>query len=365
MDEQKSLISWQKRVYLLVFFSLLLGLVYLLMLIGENIKEILIAFSLAIVFNYLLARPVEFLTRFIHVRLFSVLIIFLSFVAGIVLGAFYLIPIIGEQIKALQNAIPRLFLNLYQAIDYLNMFLSNYQIHLPIEGINRPQILNAVLEALKLVDPSDFGNFIGDILLGSVTTAMYTIVITVITVYLLVDGNRVWQMLLDPFSKRLSAHLNEIKKRIDLNMSAFVFGQFQIATLTTLVMLVTYLVLGIPYGILLGLAQILEILPVLGTWIAIVPCITIIMFSSGLSKGLIALVVYLFYTQFIRDNIIAPRIMGDAIGFHPVAVIFGLFVGAKLGGAVGVLLALPALIIMGSILGYIVETSRLKVQFTN
>lgn len=365
MDEEKSLISWQKRVYQLVFFCLVGVIFFFLLKLGKTFEEILVSFSLAIVLNYLLAKPVELLTRFIHFRFLSVMIILLSFISGIALGGFYLFPIIGTQLQALQNALPKLLINIYEALENLNLFLANYQLHIPIEEINKAQVLNSALESFKLVELSDFGQFAGSIFLSSVTVIIYMIITTVLTIYLLVDGNRVWQMFLSPFSKRLKTHFQEIKKRVDGNMYAFVFGQFQIASLTTFVMLTTYVILGIPYGILLGLIQMLEVLPILGTWMAIVPCIIIIIFSSGLSKGLIALVVYLIYTQFVRDNIVAPRIMGSAIGFHPVAIIFGLFIGAKIGGAIGIVLALPALTIIGSTIGHFSEMNRLKVQFTD
>ena len=133
-------------------------------------------------------------------------------------------------------------------------------------------------------------------------------------------------------------------------------------TLTSLVMLITYFVLGVPYAMLFAFAQMLEIIPVLGTWVAIIPCITIIFFTSGVAKALVAFAVYLIYSQFVRDNFVAPKIMGNALGFHPLAIILALIIGATLRGAFGVVFALPILAIASAVVDYFVELRRLKVR---
>jgi predicted PurR-regulated permease PerM len=127
-------------------------------------------------------------------------------------------------------------------------------------------------------------------------------------------------------------------------------------------MLITYVVLNVPFALVLGLVQLLEILPVIGTWTAFVPCLIIVSFTTSVNKGLVALAVYIFYTQIIRDNFVAPRILGDNLGFHPLAIIISLMVGAKLGGIAGIILALPVLALITSIVDYNLELADLKVS---
>ena len=153
-----------------------------------------------------------------------------------------------------------------------------------------------------------------------------------------------------------------IKKKIDSALYAFIIGQFQIASLTTLVMLSTYFILNVPFALVLGLMQLLEMLPVIGTWMAIIPCILIVAFSTSLTKALVVLVVYMAYSQIFRDNLVTPRIMGDALGFHPVAIILGLIVGAKLYGVMGVVFALPAMAIFSAFAQYFHELNSLRLR---
>ena len=54
--------------------------------------------------------------------------------------------------------------------------------------------------------------------------------------------------------------------------------------------------------------------------------------------------------------------MGDALGFHPIAIILGLIIGAKLYGAFGVIFALPAMAIISAVIQYMHEINSLKVR---
>jgi predicted PurR-regulated permease PerM len=63
----------------------------------------------------------------------------------------------------------------------------------------------------------------------------------------------------------------------------------------------------------------------------------------------------MFYTQVIKDNLLTPRVMGDAIGLHPVMVILVVLIGAKLAGVSGVVFALPVAGLLNVIFDYYLE----------
>lgn len=361
-DDYKSLVSWQKKVYQMVFFCLLFLLLYLFTLVGSNIKEILIAFSIAILINYLLAKPVDILTKYIRIRALSVITIYMGFITSLIVLGVYLFPVIAAQLKALKIALPAIVENFELALIATNDFLRSYQIELPIRAINQTEMINRLVSAITKLNFSDFGTFVTAIFLSSVSAILYVILTLILSFYLLLDGNKIWELFLVPFSRRFTIHLRAIKKKVDASLNAYIVGQFQIASLTALVMLATYITLNIPYAVILALVQMLEIIPVIGTWTAIVPCITVICFTSSPYNGLIAFIVYLIYSQLIRDNFIAPRILSSALGFHPVVVILTLIIGAQIAGAAGVILALPLLAVVLATLDYFVELSKLKVD---
>lgn len=360
MMADKSLQYWQKRVYQLVFIILALLLLFLIVKIGNFFQELVISFIVAILASYLLGRPVDFLTKFIRVRGLSVLVIFLLFIVAVSWLGSFLFPIIVDQLKLLKASLPMLQSEIQEMLIFLDGFLLRYNIHLPLEEFKSDEMFNNIAQALTQIDFADFGSFLGSFLIDSVSLFVYLILIGVFSFYMLLDGKQIWETVITPFTKMQSEHLSEIKKRIDKTMHAYIYGQFQIAFLTASVMLVTYLVLEVPYAILLGLVQMLEIIPVAGTWLAIIPCLIVVAIVKSPMTALFALIVYLAYTQIIRDYLLAPRIMGNVLGFHPIGVMLAIIVGAKLGGLAGVIMALPIIAAINEVFGYFIERSKLK-----
>lgn len=362
IPDDKSINSLKQQVYRLLLVLLWIALGYVLIKIGEQFKDIVFCFFVAILINYMLARPVNFLARHIKSRGLAVLSIFSAAVLILVCIIYFGYPAIVDQFIILRNSLPNLVTEIYQLLVNLNLFLlKNYQIELPLSHMREEEILNSLIGFITQVNVADASSTFMTVVTSSVNIILYIVLSLIMAFYMLIDGERAWQLFLTPFSDKLVRHLEAIRIKVNSSLNAFVSGQIQIATMTASVMLVTYLFLQIPFAVLFAFAQMLEVFPVIGTWTAIIPCIVIICLTSGLSKGIIAFTIYLLYTQFLRDNFIAPRIMGDALGLHPLAIIFAVIIGAKAGGIIGIAFALPILATINAVIDYNVELSRLKV----
>lgn len=351
----------QIRIMRLVYLLLFVVLAALSIKFLALFKEICLCFAMALLLNYLFAKPVELLTRYVKLRFVSVLSIYVIFLSSFALAISYLIPRVIEQIKALKGAMPKIVANLDLFLVKAHDFLSHYQIDIPVEKINRVELLNQLLGLIPKIDYNLIGDLASTLLSNSVYVIVYFALTIILSIYLLVDGKRAWELFLAPFSKRIQFHLLYVKEKIDERLNAFLLGQFQVATLTASVMLVAYISLNVPYALILGLAQFLEIIPVLGTWLAIIPCLLIVAFTTSITKALITLIIYLAYSQIIRDNFVTPRIMGSKLGFHPIGIILALLLGAQLGGLLGVIIALPILAVITSVIDYNLELAELKV----
>ncbi len=94
------------------------------------------------------------------------------------------------------------------------------------------------------------------------------------------------------------------------------------------------------FAVLLAvIAGILELLPIIGPIIAAVPAV-LLGASAGL-PGIVAAVALYFVVQQVENNILVPKIQGDATALHPAVVIFALVLGGAIGGLLGAILALP------------------------
>ncbi len=361
-NESRVLTVWKLRTYQLFVISLFFFIANNIAAALSHISDICASFFIGVLINYLLSKPVDFLTRYIRSRALSVAIIYLVFISILITLVIHGLPVIFVQAQALLNVFPQILPKINSVIELVLLYLAQHQINISFVSLDLSSFANNLLQLKQNMTVADFGSVITSFVTNSFSVLLYLLLSVLISVYLLVDGNRVWDLFIGTFTGKLKDHLTYLKVKIDRSLYAFIIGQFQIASLTTLVMMLTYFTMNIPFALVFGLCQMLEIIPVIGTWIAIVPCIILIGFATSPTKALIAFGIYIFYTQILRDNFITPRIMGDALGFHPLAIIIGLLVAAKLYGALGIVFALPLMAVIGAVLQYFLELHNLRVQ---
>ncbi len=349
---------WSNRAAKALTIVLYILILATFVFLGLLLKDLLKIFVFGLLINYLLSPLVKYLTKFLKIKplaiflCFSIIIVFFTALINL------LYPVFKEQSAELGSSLP----GLSTQIRYL---LANGQTSDEIRSV-----LEMILDILEnhrysFVDfISTLGNNIGyenfyQVFSGYLTKSIKIITECVLTLiisfYLLLDGERLWQLFAGAFPEHYAKNLKEIKKRIDSNLYSLVIGQFKIATLTATVMLCTYCFIANEFAILLGSLQMLEFIPILGTWTAIIPSILIVLATSGQTKAIIAASVYLIYTQIIRDHIIAPRIMGSAFGVHPLVVIFGLLIGIEVFGLIGIVVSLPLIAIISAIFDYLIK----------
>ena len=87
------------------------------------------------------------------------------------------------------------------------------------------------------------------------------------------------------------------------------------------------------------IAGVLELLPIIGPIIAAIPAVLLAL-TAGPQAAVAALVLYIVVQQ-VENNILVPKIQGDAVELHPSAVMFSLVIGGAIAGLLGAILALP------------------------
>ncbi len=337
-------------LYLLIFTAFVaLGLVF---------KDLLKIFVFGLLINYLLSAPVLYLTKFVKVKPLAIFICFSVIIVFFISVINLLCPIFNEQYADLSSSLPAISIQIRDLLTDNNI------------GGDIRDVLEMILDTLEnhnssfvdfvstLANNFGYNNFyqIFSVSIAKTINIITACVLTlIISFYLLLDGERLWQLFTDLFPNHYLKHLKAIKKRIDSNLYALVIGQFKLALMTAGVMLCTYLFIASKFALLLGSLQMLEFIPILGTWIAIIPSILLVLATSGQAKAVLAATVYLIYTQIIRDQIIAPRIMGSAFGVHPLVVVFGLLIGIKIFGLIGIVVSLPIIAIGSAIVDYLIK----------
>ncbi|HVB09646.1 MAG TPA: AI-2E family transporter [Bacillota bacterium] len=176
-------------------------------------------------------------------------------------------------------------------------------------------------------------------LVGSITNLAIGVTIAF---YILLDGRRMheaWRRLLPPGWRPAVAEAETIVLDV---LGGFVRGQIVVAVVFGILVGVGMAWLGLPYPLLLGVqAAFFELLPTVGPFIgAIAPLILGLTLPYPHALWVLA---YFFGAQQLESTFLVPRISGEAVGLHPIAVIAGILAGFQLDGLTGALLAVPAL----------------------
>ena len=124
----------------------------------------------------------------------------------------------------------------------------------------------------------------------------------------------------------------------------FFRGQTIIALAQGVLFAIGFAMVGLPYGIVIGMALgLLNIIPYLGSIAGLGVALPMAYFGTGGSVTRLVLVLFVFSAvQVIEGYFLTPRIMGNRTGLHPALIIFAVFFwGVALGGILGMMLAIP------------------------
>ncbi len=175
-----------------------------------------------------------------------------------------------------------------------------------------------------------------------------TVVVAVITIYLLIDGGRIagWCRRNLPATAQADFILDTLQRVV----GGYIRGQVTLALIVGLLVGIGMTLFHVPYALLLGvLAFILEFIPILGTLVSGVVC-TLLALTQGWLITL-GVLVYFIIVHVLEGDVIGPRIVGEAVGLHPIVSIAAIIAGSELFGIIGALLASP---IAGMIQAFII-----------
>jgi predicted PurR-regulated permease PerM len=186
---------------------------------------------------------------------------------------------------------------------------------------------------------------------GTVVWAFVAFLFTIIyAIYLSLDlpkfGSTFWELVPAPYR---SEYL-ELWHQVRATWAAFLRGQLILGLIVGVIVGVGNAALGVPGALVLAIiAGLLEALPNIGPVLAAIPAVTLALFQGSsvltVSNLVFAVIVTLFYmfVQQLENNIIVPRLLGQAVDLPSVLVMAGVVVGASVGGLLGAFMAVPVM----------------------
>ena len=329
--------STQKRAF--TWLAIALIAVLALWLLGP----VLTPFVVAAVLAYALTPLVNWLDRLGRGRMprvLAVVLVEVLFLVALLSLLLLIVPIMAKEIPLMREQLPLL-------ADKFNGWLTpllakyGFKAALDVDSIKAfvLKYLNANFEDL-------FASVLSSLKLGgSVALALVgnAVLIPVALFYLLMDWERFVGRLVDMVPLRLREGYDSFTGEADSVLGQYFRGQL----LVMLVMAVFYSVgmavfgldLALPIGIFTGLAM---FVPYLGFGIGLILAVLAGLLQFASIKALVMVAAVYGVGQVLEGFVLTPRLVGERIGLHPLAVIFALLAFGQILGFVGVLIALPA-----------------------
>ena len=303
-------------------------------------RRVLTPFFIAFALAYLLDPVTDRLESLKISRTFSVLVLMagvFSLVTGIGLLIF---PLLKLQAEHLVSNLPN-----YIAIMQEWMY--------PLLGVvGEPEKIQGILnrELLKVGElPLKVISSITSILWSSVAGLFSFIlllanlvIIPVVMFYLLRDYDLINKKMLSFVPARSREQVLNLIKEIDGVLAGFVRGQLMVGLIMAGLYSIGLFFCGTPMSLFIGLlAGLASLVPYLGLVFGFVPA-AILTFMQTQDWVLVFGVAGVFaVVQGLEGMIITPRIVGEKIGLHPVAIILAVLLGAEFFGLVGVIVSVP------------------------
>ena len=175
----------------------------------------------------------------------------------------------------------------------------------------------------------------------SIPNLLVNMVIIILSSYLfLADRESIMRWLKGHLPAFIFRYIEYMKRDAKGVIGGYFLAQFRIMCVVALILAAGFLVLGVRYGVLLAfLTAILDFLPIFGTGTVLFPWAVVKLFAGEYAYATGLILLYIL-TQVVRQ-IIQPKIVGESMGLPPLMTLFLLYLGFKLRGLTGMILAVP------------------------
>ncbi|UZQ55608.1 AI-2E family transporter [Trichothermofontia sichuanensis B231] len=302
--------------------------------IGELVSILVTAGLIAFLLNYAVARLQVLLPRPI-----AAVLVYLLAGMGVVLIGLTIVPPVVHQAKQFISNVPTL---LDSGREQFLAFQDWSQLHnLPFDF----QFLGSqFLSQLQVQSQAIAGKSLG-LVLGTFGWVIDLVLILVISFYMLLDGERIWK----GFTQFLSPQVRDVLTiSLERNLQKFVSGQLLLGLFMAIVLTIAFWLLKVPFFLLFSVfIGLMEVIPFIGATLGIATvCLVVVFIDGWLALQVLTVAVVV---QQVKDNLIAPRILGNLTGLSPVIILASLLLGARVGELLGVILAIPLTGVLKSI----------------
>ncbi len=290
-----------------------------------EIRQILLLLLISIIVSSAIDPVADYLRKKHIPRGLSVLLVYVFFLGLMGLFVYLMVPAMGQQFHEISQG---------EFLDNFNSKLGIFRENLNHLGIS--QTIDTNIRSWA----SGISGALFETTKGVVSGIISTLTVLVISFYLTAEENGMKNFVKQLVPYKNQAYMMSLVTKIQRKIGFWVLGQIILSLIIFGLTFLGLTLLKVKFALALALiAGLLEIIPLIGPFISVLPAI----FFAFLQSPTLALLVIILYVvvQQLENHIVVPVVMSKSVGLSPVLVILGVLVGGTLGGIIGAVLAIP------------------------
>src|SRR6266550_3815681 len=319
--KETAVAAWVQTRVVLRIILLLLAVAALLWIIYK-LTTVLLLLVLSIFFAYLVAPLVDLVEKPVHIagrdrkmpRGLAIGVVYLFLFAVVGAGIYFLVPQFAAQFPEFKQQATAYYKTITTTSDRINQYFMQHRMP---EGV------------VKAVNNTVLG------------------LIPILAFFLLKDADSFRRSALAMLPRgRLRWRGDELFQDINSTLAAYIRAQLTACVLIGAICSIGFALIGLPSPLVLGLiAGMLEFVPLVGPLVVAILAAVLALLHSGFGMAFLVLL-FLGVRRIVQDYVIYPRIIGEGIHLHPLAVILAILAGAEIAGVAGIFLAIPVIAII-------------------
>lgn len=356
VDEDKQISISNKNIVILVIAIITSYALYRLFKNNPFLSDLLSTIIVSIILAYAINPIINYLEKRKIARGKAVLIVYIAIIAIVIILGVSVIPKAVREIKNLAVNFPAYVDELLRMIENFTNNLSGVAGELPppLKGIE--DTVEGSIKELEVILGNSIKSFIVSFV-NLISKAVSIVLTPILIYYFVVDKDNFKNIIIKLIPDNYEEDVIELAKIIDSSLILFIRGRLimsiYIAIATTFLLLFMRIEFAIVIGIITGL---FDIVPYIGPFLGYLPAV----FFGALSSPVKALWISIFFVgiQWVENNILAPKIIGDNMGLHPMIILLSIIVGGGVFGVFGMILSVPVVATVKIIIEFLIKKRK-------
>ncbi|ADL51573.1 AI-2E family transporter [Clostridium cellulovorans] len=298
-------------------------------------RDVIFVFFMAFILSYFL-KPIHLsISRNGKYKRLCAGVLVLTFFSAIIFVIMFLLPLIVRESN-----------NIVGTLAVMEKYIQ--QINSKMESMRGNKLVQSVIINISSNSENYIktqGEKIVNLLIKLGHSSLEYSIVPIVVYYILADSELIFKRLTMMISPNYRKVYKEIFSDIDRILSKYIICQFILCSIIAILTFIVLAIFHIKYPFLLALINgFFNIIPYFGPIIGAIPAILVAALQSH--NKVIYVAIFLYLIQQIEGDLISPKITGEFVDLHPMVVLLLIIIGGKVGGFIGMVLAVPAGVIL-------------------